>query len=98
MNPKVKWDHLARLQFKEAISYIRKDSFANSEKVRQGILEASRALAAHPKKHPADKDKINNDGSYRVFVLYRYRISYKIENSEITILRLRHSSMDQQEY
>ena len=98
MKLKVIWDSNARNNLLEAYKYIRNDSIANAEKVREKILAATDALSLHPKKHPADKYKIYNDGSYRAFIVYRYRISYKIQDSEIRILRIRHTSMEPLEY
>ncbi len=43
--------------------------------------------------HPADKYKTGNDGSYRAFELHYYRVSYRIMNYEIKIVRVRHTSM-----
>ncbi|MGB0948547.1 MAG: type II toxin-antitoxin system RelE/ParE family toxin [Marinirhabdus sp.] len=36
--------------------------------------------------------KIGNDGSYRAFEKHSYRVSYRITENEIRILRLRHTS------
>lgn len=33
-----------------------------------------------------------NNGNYRAYELYSYRISYKITSTEIQILRIRHTS------
>ena len=98
MNRTVKWDNIARLQLREAYNYIKKDSLVNSEKVRKEILSASRLLAAHPEKYPADKYKLSNDGSYRAFELYHYRIAYRILKIEIKIISLRHTSMEPLDY
>jgi len=88
----------ARTQLKDACNYIKKDSEVNAEKVRKKILAASRLLPLHPKKHPTDKYKLNNDGRHGTFIQYRYRNSYKIQESGITIIRIRHTSMEPLEY
>ena len=95
---KISWTKSARAQLKSACDYIKQDSAVNSEKVRKRILAAAMSLALHPNKHPADKHKTDNDGSYRAFVVYRYRISYLVQDSEITIMRVRHTSMEPLEY
>lgn len=41
-----------------------------------------------------DRFKQNNDGTYRSFVVYRIRISYRVLPDEIYILRVRHCSQD----
>ncbi len=89
----VKWDRNALLQLKEACDYIKKDSLKNSLKVKKEIFRAAGSLANYPERYPLDKFKINNDGSFRCFILHRLRISYVVLTDEIIILRIRHTSM-----
>ncbi len=51
-------------------------------------------LPTHPKKYPADKFKSKNDGSFRAYELFSYRITYQVTDSAINIVRIRHSSME----
>ncbi len=95
---KVIWDNIAKEQLKKAYSYIKKDSVVNAEKIRKEILLTCNELNRHPKKHPADKYKIVNYGSYRTFILHRYRISYVVKETEIIVLQLRHTSREPLEY
>jgi plasmid stabilization system protein ParE len=97
-NRKISWDKAALVQFAAAIKYIEKDSLQNAEKVRQDILEKISQLLVHPSIHPPDKYKKDNDGNFRVFELCRYRISYFISESEIRILRVRHTSREPKIY
>lgn len=39
-----------------------------------------------------DEMKISNNGNYRAFEIYSYRISYKITFEAIHVLRIRHSN------
>ncbi|WP_370635877.1 type II toxin-antitoxin system RelE/ParE family toxin [Flavobacterium sp. JAS] len=39
-----------------------------------------------------DEMKISNNGDYRAYEIYSYRISYKVKSKEIHILRIRHTS------
>jgi len=94
MKLKVTWTRYARVQLKEVYNYVKGDSVVNAEKVRKRIFAATSSLSLHPKKYPADKDRINNDGNFRAFIVYRYRISYQIQEAEILILRVRHTSME----
>jgi len=94
MRLKVKWDDHAKVQLKEIYYYIRKDSLVNAEKVRKEIIIASGMLQSHPEKYPVDKYKLNNDGSYRAFEKHHYRIVYRISQSEIRILTVRHTKMN----
>ncbi|WP_277749271.1 type II toxin-antitoxin system RelE/ParE family toxin [Paracnuella aquatica] len=70
----------------------------NAAKVRDKILEQTGRLRENPEMHPPDKYKSGNDGSYRAFETYRFRISYRVLEDKIKILRLRHTSQNPQEY
>jgi plasmid stabilization system protein ParE len=50
----VLWDIEASSFLKKAISYIKKDSELNAEKVKQAILRSTSALSRHPEKHAHD--------------------------------------------
>ncbi|MHB1178098.1 MAG: type II toxin-antitoxin system RelE/ParE family toxin [Daejeonella sp.] len=56
------------------------------------IIDLTIGLSEHPEKHPLDKFKKNNDGTWRAFEKYHYRISYRITPKEIRVVRLRHTS------
>ena len=94
----VRWDKPELIYFKEAIGYIRKDSDQNADKVMSEILLKVKELSTRPEIHPPDKYKKDNNGAYRAFELHRYRIAYLVKEEEIIIIRVRHSSMEPQEY
>ena len=88
----VVWSYKARLELKKVFDYIALDSLKYAILVRDEIIDLTIALDKHPEKYGLDKYKINNDGSWRAFEKYRYRISYKITPNQIRIVRLRHTS------
>ncbi|MFT3950103.1 MAG: type II toxin-antitoxin system RelE/ParE family toxin [Agriterribacter sp.] len=92
------WSSEARKQLKEAYTFIKKDSVKNAEKVRTGIAAIVKELAVQPDKYHPDKYKLLNDGSYRAFEKYRYRVAYRVMEDEIRILRVRHTSMEPKAY
>ena len=92
------WDKPAYASLQRAYDYIRKDSLANADKVREQILTITDSLPDHPEKHPPDKLKKNNKGNYRAFEKYSYRIAYKITEKEIIILRVRHVKQEPKKY
>jgi plasmid stabilization system protein ParE len=94
----IRWDKPALIFFKDAISYIRKDSDQNADKVKNEILKRIRELSIRPEIHGPDKYKQNNTGAYRAFELHRYRIAYLVKEQEIIIIRIKHSSQEPQEY
>jgi len=87
------WSKTTKAQLQKAYNYIIKDSLQNAQTVRDKIIELTIDLPKHPEKYPQDKFKHNNDGSYRAFEIYHYRVSYRIDKDHIHIVRLRHTSM-----
>lgn len=92
LSRKVVWGKTAFRHFEKAISFIENDSPQNSIRFKENILTKIEALVSNPEKFPADKMKAKNDGNYRCFEFHHYRISYHVSNSEIKILRVRHTS------
>ena len=95
---KIKWNKLALQDYESAITFIRRISDQNAEKVNGDILTRIRSLAIHPEIYPPDKYKMGNNGHFRVFELRHYRVSYLIKKDEIIIARFRHTSMAPQKY
>lgn len=61
----VVWDKPGYASLQSAIKYIKEDSVANAERVRQEMMKAINELPDHPERHPRDKFKKNNPGNYR---------------------------------
>lgn len=89
---KVVWDSEALSQLQKIYEYLKENSVGSAEKVRKVILEEIRKLPNHPEAYSLDRFKVDNNGSYRAFEKYRYRISYRVMETEIRILRVRHTS------
>ena len=89
---KIIWDIQAKASLKAIFDYIKMDSLQNAEKVRDTIIDSVSSLDGKLVHRP-DKYKRNNDGTYRAYEIYSYRISYRITSTEIKILRLRHVKM-----
>jgi plasmid stabilization system protein ParE len=92
------WSNRAKTELKKAYKYIALDSLNNAQMVRDTIIDLTIALPNHPEKHPSDKFKKDNDGNWRAFEIYHYRISYRILKDEIRIVRMRHTSQSPQDY
>lgn len=92
------WDNQVKQDLRKAYEYILQDSNKNALKIRNEIVDAVLSILPHPEKHPLDKYKKDNDGSWRAFELHRYRISYRIMPKEIRIVRMRHTSRSPMEY
>jgi plasmid stabilization system protein ParE len=83
---------------KKAYEYIYQDSPKNAQKVRGDIAAIANKLPDNPGFYTLDKHKLENDGSYRSFEKHRYRISYRVLDTEIRILVVRHTSMEPVSY
>ena len=95
---KITWSAPAKRQIGKIVEYIRQDSVQNAEKVYAKLLNKLDIVAMTPETCPPDKYKTNNNGTYRAFVLFNYRVSYRIKDNEIRILRFRHTKMKTKYY
>lgn len=83
---------------RDLFRYIRKQSLQNAERVRDGIYHSIEDLAEYPERHPPDKYRSGNDGSYRAYEIYSYRIAYRVEGKRIIVFRIRHTSQEPLSY
>lgn len=91
-------DKEAKRFLREMYNYIRKDSLQNAEMLREELLASIKELIKNPERHNPDKYRIENDGSYRAYEIYKYRITYHISSTEIRVIRIRHTKMNPLEY
>jgi plasmid stabilization system protein ParE len=92
------WSKRAKAELRKAYLYIQLDSLQNAETVRDDIINLTIDLCKYPQKHPPDKFKKNNDGTWRAFEKHHYRVSYRITAKEIRIVRFRHTSRSPQNF
>ena len=92
------WTSRAIAELRKAYDYISKDSPQNARKVVDELTRIADQLPAQPEMFPADKFKRNNDGTWRAFEKFHYRISYLITTNEIRIVRMRHTSRTPLQY
>ncbi|WP_353128386.1 type II toxin-antitoxin system RelE/ParE family toxin [Parapedobacter pyrenivorans] len=86
------WSKRAKKELTKAFEYISLESPQNARKVVETIVDITLALPENPLKNPLDKYKKDNDGSWRAFEKYHFRISYRVLEKEIRIVRFRHTS------
>lgn len=91
-------DNAAKKSLQEAYHYIKNDSLQNAEKVKAKLLASIKELIKNPQRHSPDKYRLNNDGSYRAYEIYKYRITYHVAGDEIHVIRIRHTKMNPLEY
>lgn len=88
--PSISWNKSAYASLQKAYEFIRETSPANAEMVKTSILSIIRSIPLHPEKYPLDRFKRNNNGSYRAFEQFSYRVAYRHTEKTIKILRVRH--------
>lgn len=94
----VVWGKSARAELRKAFEYIALDSRQNAELVRDTLIDMTIDLSTNPFKHPLDKFKTSNDGTWRAFEKYHYRISYRVLKDEVRVVRMRHTSRSPTNY
>ncbi|AWH84704.1 type II toxin-antitoxin system RelE/ParE family toxin [Flavobacterium album] len=93
MGKKVVWTRVAIEQLSDIHEYIYNTtkSFRIADNVILQIQNSSEILSNNPEIYPLDIYKLRNNGNYRAYEIFHYRISYRIEE-QIYITSLRHTS------
>ncbi len=92
------WSSEASYSFVEILEYLSSKSMSAVDIVGNSILDEIENLSKNPFVHPADRFKNNRSGNFRACVVYSYRISYQVTDSEIHVLRIRHTSREPLEF
>lgn len=94
MEKEIIWSKTALNQLEKIYSYLFKETKSKSipNKVIDTIYNSVTILGTNWEIYELDEMKISNDGNYRAYEVYSYRITYKITSKEIHILRIRHTS------
>ncbi len=94
MGKKIIWSKNALDQLEDIHFYIffESKSLKIADKVVNTIFDSTEILKTNPEIYKLDKQKTNNDGSFRVYSVYNYGISYQITEEIIYILRVRHNA------
>ncbi|MBS7253112.1 type II toxin-antitoxin system RelE/ParE family toxin [Flavobacterium branchiicola] len=100
MGKKIIWSKNALDQLEDIHFYIffESKSLTIADKVVNKIFESTEILKTKPEIYKVDKQKIKNDGSFRVYSVYDYGISYQITEEIIYILRVRHNAQKPQKH
>ncbi|RKR08398.1 plasmid stabilization system protein ParE [Flavobacterium sp. 90] len=94
MGKKIIWSKDALNQLEDIHFYIffESKSITIADKVVNTIFDSTEILKTQPEIYKLDKQKTNNDGSFRVYAVYNFAISYQITEEIIHILRVRHNA------
>jgi plasmid stabilization system protein ParE len=82
------------MQVKAIHEYILEDtlSLEIADSVVNALFDSSEVLKTQSELYALDNLKLNNDGSYHAYSKYSYRISYRVIEDNVQILRVRHTS------
>lgn len=83
---------------KHQLDFIAKRSSQAPAIIKNGILAKLKTVKTNPLICEVDKYKLNNNGAYRALIAYSYRISIKISDDKLHIVRIRHTSQNPKEY
>lgn len=91
------WDKVVLAELQHISDYL-KSKQEQPNKIITEILNLIKDLKFDSEIYQLDRFKIDNDGSFRAFEKYPYKISYKITEFEVRILRIRHTSQNPKEH
>ena len=96
MEKEIVWTETALNQLEDIYFYILEESKSDftSDKVVDAISDSVKILSKHWEIYELDEMKFDNNGNYRAYETYSYRISYKISELSIEIIRVRHTSRE----
>lgn len=93
------WTETTKKQLEQIYLYIAEASSINqADNVFEKLVNSTSKLPEHPFKNPPDKYKIENDGSFRAYEIFHFRISYKISEKAIYIVRVRSTHQNPEGY
>lgn len=94
---KVVWDKVVLSDLEDIFEYLKPKPEVSS-KIVPTIIKLASDLSINFEIYSLDRFKIKNDGSYRAFEKYHYRVSYRVLPNQIRVLRIRHTSRNPKEY
>ncbi|OXG07411.1 addiction module RelE/StbE family toxin [Flavobacterium araucananum] len=96
MEKEIIWSKAAQNQLKKIYFFLLKQAKSNQvqNKVIDSIYQSVTILSTNWEIYELDEMKTSNNGDYRAYEIYSYRISYKITSTQIQILRIRHTSQN----
>ncbi|MGN7809288.1 type II toxin-antitoxin system RelE/ParE family toxin [Flavobacterium sp. 22076] len=100
MGKKIIWSSDALDQLEDIHFYIffESKSIKIADKVVNTIFDSTDILKTQPGVYKLDKQKNKNDGSFRVYFVYNYAVSYQVTEENIYILRVRHNAQKPQKH
>lgn len=100
MEKKIVWTSTSQEQLKDIYFYLLEEtkSFTIPDKVIDSIVDSVLILKTDWEIYEIDEMRIPINEKYRAFEKFNYRISYKITEKTIYIIRVRHTSRNPKFY
>lgn len=92
------WTVEATNELNDHLEFISEFSERNAKKVKSAVIEKINTILIYPERYPLDKYRIENKGNFRAFEIYHLRISYKITEKSIYIVRVRSTFQSPMDY
>lgn len=86
------FDSLATQSLTEAYLYLKAELPSAANGFKEELEEVLLLLTTAPYVFQKDRFKKNNKGQYRAFIIYNFRITYKIAGKQVIILLVRHTA------
>lgn len=86
------FDSLATQSLTEAYLYLKNELPSAANGFKEELEEVLILLTTTPFIFEKDRFKKNNTGNYRAFIIYNFRITYKIADKKVIVLLVRHTS------
>jgi len=97
---KIVWDRETLKEFTTILKFLQKQSDQAPVIVKDAIIKRLDVIKTNPLICEPDKLKQPQNHEFRAFVIFSYRVTYKInfKEKEILILRIRHTSQEPHGY
>jgi plasmid stabilization system protein ParE len=89
---RVLWDNEAKASLKAIVAYIRQDSPAAAQKVKQALLRLAANLKQLPDRFSTEPYLEGRAGNYRSVSKWQYKIIYRVTEQDVYILDIFHTS------
>ncbi len=94
----IAWSKNATEQYYQILEYLSEEAPDAVNIVGNALLDMIEALTLEYNNYPPDRFKKDNDGTFKAALVFNYRVSYRITEKEIHILRIRHTSREPMNY
>jgi len=88
------WSKNAATHDYKILKYLSEEASDAIDIVGNELLDMIESLSLEHNNHSQDRFKKNNNGTFQAAIVLSYRISYQINKTTASILRIRHTSRE----